>query len=152
MPENNTSLEAETISKRPRMITLLSILVLLVGLYHLLKLSQTILQWDILSSLPLMISPVYLAIQGLVWGITGPVIFWSLWTGKNWGRWFCLTAVLIYTAAFWIDLIWISEPTVLKNRWGVNLILSILGLGGSYIFLTAKSSRDYFTRNPATID
>ena len=52
-PKNITSQE----HKRPTGITFLSILYILVSVFHLLKFSQVILRWNILQKLPLAVSP-----------------------------------------------------------------------------------------------
>ena len=152
MPENNLLSENKHRRNRPRTITLICSLFLLFGLFNIIKLSQAILQWKTLISLQISISPLYLGISGFVWGISGIVISWSLWVGKSWARKLATGIILLYTITFWIDLIWIAEPTVLQTRWLVNLCLTIIGLPTIYFSLYSKFSQDYFKANPATID
>jgi len=140
-----TSLPDGSLSKdRPRMITFLSILIFLISLFHLLKLSQVIIQWDILTTIPLTVSPLYLAADGLVWWISGLILTWGLWTGRSWTRKIGLSLALIFAAVFWIDLIWITEPDILQTRWLINLVFTVLGLSGIFIILNTASSRDFF--------
>jgi hypothetical protein len=152
MPENKTFNGSEEKRKRPRIITYLSILVFLFSSFYLLRFSQVLIQWDILVDLPLSISPHYLMINGLVWGLSGLVLGWGLWTGRSWARNFCFIYALIYAAFFWIDLIWVAEPIVLQTRWIFNLAVTLLALPCVYFCLNSNSSRNYFNRNPATID
>jgi len=58
---------------------------------------------------------------------------------------------LLYSFVFWIDRIWIAEPEGLAQRWPINLLLTILGLGMILLIVNRKSSRDYFQENPAKI-
>lgn len=140
-----TSLPDGSLSKdRPRMITFLSILIFLISLFHLLKLSQAIIQWDILSTIPLTVSPLYLAADGLVWWVSGLILTWALWTGQSWTRKIGLSLALIFAATFWIDLIWITEPDILQTRWLINLVFTVLGLSAMFIILNTASSRDFF--------
>ncbi len=140
-----TSLPDGSLSKdRPRMITFLSILIFLISLFHLLKLSQAIIQWDILSTIPLTVSPLYLAADGLVWWVSGLILTWALWTGRSWTRKIGLSLALIFAAAFWIDLILITEPDILQTRWLINLVFTVLGLSAMFIILNTASSRDFF--------
>jgi hypothetical protein len=152
MPENNTFTGSERKTKRPRIITYLSILAFVFSIFHLIRFSQALIQRDILIDLPLSISPLYLVVSGLVWGLSALVLVWSLWTGRSWARAFCLIFSLIYTFFFWIDLIWVADPIVLQTRWLFNLGLTLLALTSIYLILKSESSRNYFNRNPATID
>ena len=152
MPGKNIPPKNNHRRNRPRTITIISILFFLFSLFNILKLIQVILQWKTLISLQLSIFPLYLAVSGFVWGISGLFITWSFWTGKSWARKPTLVIILLYTIKFWIDLIWIAEPTVLQTRWIINLILTVIGLPAVYLSLYSRSSQNYFNGNPATID
>lgn len=152
MPQNEPSPEKSQRLSRPRNITVLSILILLISLFHLLKLSQVIIQWEFLSSLPITISPFYLAVDGLVWGVSGLILSWGLWTGQTWAGKAGLVLTLFFAAAFWIDLIWISEPEQLQTRWLINLVFTALGLSAVFLSLNLANSRIFFSGNPAKIN
>jgi hypothetical protein len=105
MPQNESSSEKSQRQSRPWNITVLSIFVLIISLFHLLKLIQVITQWEMLPSLP--------------------------------------------TGAFWIDLIWVSEPEQLQTRWLINLVFTALGLAAVFLSLNLTISRIFFSGNPA---
>lgn len=138
-------------NSRPALITLLSILFALGSLFFLLKFSQALLQWKNLKNLPLSISPAYLAVDGLVWWATGLVLSLALWRGKGWSRPTVMILSMVYSLKFWVDKIWIAEPESLAQRWPINLLLTIIGLGFILLVLSRKSSQDYFLENPAKI-
>jgi hypothetical protein len=138
--------------KRPRVVTGLSIGVFLISLYHLYKFSQVLINQRILKTLPLKVSPLYLAADGLVWGAFGVILSWGLWTGRPWARKACLVISICYACFFWIDLIWLSAPDQLQYRWIINLALTIIGLGMVFISITLPSSRAFFHGNPAKIN
>jgi len=140
-----------TSNNRPALITLLSILFALGSLFSFIKFSQTLLQWNNLKNLPLSISPAYLAIDGLVWWATGLVLSLALWRGKGWSRPAVMILSMVYSLVFWADKIWIAEPEGLAQRWPINLLLTIIGLGMIILVLNLKSTRDYFWENPAKI-
>jgi len=140
-----------TQNNRPALITLLSILFALGSLFSLIKFSQALLQWNNLKNLPLSISPAYLAIDGLVWWATGLVLSLALWRGKGWSRPAVMILSMVYSLEFWVDKIWIAEPEGLAQRWPINLLLTIIGLGMILLVLSRKSTRDYFWENPAKI-
>ncbi len=130
---------------------MLSILYIIISLFHLLKFIQVIIQWSILIKLPLSISPIYLAGDGLIWGSAGLILAGGLWAGKSWSSPAVMILSFLYSLVFWADRIWIAEPEGLAQRWPINLILTIIGLGMILLVLSRKSSRDYFRKNPAKI-
>jgi len=152
MSQNEHTADKSQRQSRPRNITVLSIFVLLISLFHLLKLSQVITQWEMLSALPITVSPFYLAADGFVWGISGLILSWSLWTGQAWAAKTGLVLALLFTGAFWIDLIWISEAEQLQTRWLINLVFTILGLPAVFLSLNLTNSRVFFSGNPAKIN
>ena len=149
MPQNEPSAEKAQRRIRPRNITVLSIFVLLFSIFHLLKLGQVITQWEMLSSLPITVSPFYLAADGFVWGVSGLILSWSLWTGQTWAAKAGLVLTLLFAGAFWIDLIWISEAEQLQTRWLINLVFTALGLPAVFLSLILTNSRIFFSGNPA---
>jgi len=138
--------------ERPWTITGLSLVVLLISLFHLLKLRQVITQWEMLSALPITVSPSYLAADGFVWGVSGLILSWSLWTGQTWAVKTGLVLTLLFAGAFWIDLIWISEAEQLQTRWLINLVFTVLGLAAVFLSLNLANSRVFFSGNPAKIN
>jgi hypothetical protein len=124
----------------------------MVSIFHLFNFIQFLINLQILQTLPITVSPIYLAVIGLIWGVLGLFLTWSLWTGKPWSQRAGLFLSLAYMIFFWIDLIWLAEPEVLKTRWLINLILTALGLPAVILILNLKSSRDYFSGNPVKID
>lgn len=138
--------------RRPRMVTVICLMFLLIGVSHLFKFIQVLLNLRILQSLPLTVSPVYLAVDGLVWGVSGLILSWSMWTGRPWAGKAGLVLALLFAAAFWIDLIWISEPEQLQTRWLINLVFTALGLSAVFLSFNLANSRIFFSGNPAKIN
>jgi len=138
--------------KRPRILTISSLIVCMVSLFHLFKFIQILINLQILQTLPITVDPIYLAVIGFIWGVLGLFLTWSFWTGKHWSQRVGLFLSLAYMIFFWIDLIWIAEPEVLQTRWLINLILTALGFPVVILILNLKSSNDYFSGNPAKID
>ena len=137
--------------RRPTGIKVLSILLFLISLFYLLKLSQVLLHWSRLEKLPLTISPFYLAADSLVWCVSAIILAWGLWVGRSWARPTTLIMSILFSLVFWADRIWIAEPEGLAQRWPINLILTIMGLGMILLILSLKSSRGFLQKNPAKI-
>lgn len=129
---------------RPKIVTLLSIGTLVFSCYHLLRLSQILSHWEILTDLPLSQEPAMQVMDSMVWSGTGVLVAASLWQGKRWAWTGSLLYGITYTVIQWIKYIWIFEPAALQDRWPVNLALTIIGLGGLAAILNLKSTRSYF--------
>ena len=151
MPKNESSSEKSQRQSRPWNITVLSIFVLIISLFHLLKLIRVITQWEMVSSLPITVSPFYLAADGFVWGLSGLILSWGLWTGQTWAGKAILVLALLFAGTFWIDLIWVSEAEQLQTRWLINLVFTSLGLAAVFLCLNLTTSRIFFSGNPAKI-
>ena len=67
--------------KRPFLVTLLALLVLSITIIYLVRLVNSITLWNFLAALP-GISPLYLALTGLIVTLAGTLLFWGLWTGN----------------------------------------------------------------------
>ncbi len=136
--------------KRSWPITLLALIVLFVGVVHWMKFFLAIQQWDTLENAPLLISPLYLALAGLGWGLVSVPLVWGLWTGKLWAWYGIQIAGAFYYLATWVDLAWIAAPDLACTRWPFTLGVSILGL--IYLFGTVHypANRRFFERTLAS--
>lgn len=119
--------------------------------WHFYRSIQALLDFQTLSSLGLVVSPLYLAGNGLVWGAAGAFLSWVIWKRKPWSPTAGTLLSFLYMIYFWADRMLFAQPDVLIRRWPVNLVLTILGLGGALITLNHSSSRRYFQKNPAKI-
>ena len=124
--------------KRPWPVTLLALLVLFIAVIHWTKFVIAIQQWDTLKSALTLVSPLYLALTGLGWGLVSIPFGWGLWAGKPWAWLGIQIAGALYTLAAWIDLLWVAAPDLAPTRWLFTLGLSILGL--SFLFATVHCS------------
>jgi hypothetical protein len=133
---------------RPRILSVLVIFIFLAALFQVYKFIQVLLQWSKLTELPLTVSPIYLAGSGIIWGLSGLVLSWGLWTGRSWSRKTGLVLSLAYAAFIWVDMTLIAEPDILKNRWLINLFYTILGLTSTWLVLNLTKTRNYISSKP----
>ncbi|HEX7974228.1 MAG TPA: hypothetical protein VF498_07455 [Anaerolineales bacterium] len=101
---------------RPFRVTLLALGVLSIAALHLLRLGQAVQEWIFLSGL-LPISPLYLALSGLAWGLVGLALASGLWLGKHWAPRLTRLAVPAYGLYYWLDRLLLVNPVV----WRTNL-------------------------------
>lgn len=149
-----TDLDAHTdppINTRPKLLTLLAILVFVFSIFQIFVFGQVLYQWELLAALPLSSEPILLAGSSLMWGITGIYLSFSLWTGKSWARIGSMSYWTFFSICSWIRLVWIVEPTTLQSRWPVNLVITVIGLGSLFVILSLKSTRSYFKINAVKI-
>jgi len=132
---------------RPVGIFLLNYSLVLFSLFQLLKFSQVLLRWKVLSSLALSISPVLQGVEGLFWALTGSVLAWSSWKRKPWSPAAILLAGVIFTLLSWIKLFLFAERIVLENRWPANLAATIIGISSLIGILRLRSSQAYYGKN-----
>lgn len=151
MPGNVTSSNIPQGKDRPLGVTLLSIVFLIISFFHLFKFLMVVLQYSSLSVLQMTVSPIYLTADGLIWGLTGIFLFWSLWTGKSWSSPAAIALSLVFCLAFWADRFWIADPNSLQTRWPFNLAVTLISQTGILLVLNLKSSRRFFRKNPAKI-
>jgi len=124
--------------KRPWPVTLLALLVLFIAGVHWMKFVIAIQQWDTLKRALTQVSPLYLALTGLGWGVVSLPFVWGLWTGRPWAWLGIQIAGTLYVLAAWADLLWVAAPDLAPTRWPFTLGLSILGL--SFLFAAVHCS------------
>ena len=113
---------------RPLSVTILALGVLTIAGFNLVRFYQAIQLWDFLSEFPTL-SPLYIVLSGLVWGVACLALAWGLWRGYTLARRFTFIFAVAYTLYYWIDRLWISSPglpTNLPFSAGVNLILLLV--------------------------
>lgn len=133
-------------ARRPRSVTLLSLLVLSIAGFNLVRLVQTIGQWNFILDLGA-ISPLYLATGAVFWIIVGALIFWGLWIGKPWAPVATCVVGILYIVWFWLDNQFVMDPA---GR-GLNLIfqlsMQLVLLSLIFIILSRPATKTYFRRN-----
>ena len=93
---------------RPLSVTLLALVVLCITVLNMARLVLVIVRWEFLADLP-GASPFYISLTGLIWGVAGIVLFWSLWRGLSWAVHLTRAMMLTYAAYYWLDRIFLSE-------------------------------------------
>lgn len=99
---------------RPWSVTLLALGVLSIAGLNLTRMVLALRLWDLLTTW-LGVSPLYLALSGLVWGLVGLPLFWGLWRGLRWAPRLAEALALSYALYYWLDHIFLvdhrlSEP------------------------------------------
>ena len=128
---------------RPIRVTLLAVGVLTITSLYLLRLIEAVRQWQFLTGLT-GVSPLYLALTGLIWASAGLLLFWGLWRGHARAARFAPGYLLVFALYNWLDRIVIANPAISLANWPVTAVLTIVGLAYTFWALRARASRDYF--------
>ena len=128
---------------RPIRVTLLALGVLTITGLHLLRLVEAVRQWQFLTGLP-RVSPLYLALTGLIWASAGLPLFWGLWRGHTRAARFAPGYLLVFALYYWLDRIFIANRAVSLANWPVSLALTVFVLAYTFWALRARASREYF--------
>jgi len=142
-----TALQPElVVVHRPFSVTLLATMGLSIVGFSLVRLIQTINQWEFLLSLRAFL-PVYLSLSGIVWGSISLAIVWGLWNGKNWApnatRFACV-AWLIY---YWADTILVSDPAGRNMNQFFIFCVQFAFLAFVFVTLASPKVKHFFRRN-----
>jgi len=127
---------------RPFSVTLLAIGVLTLALAGLVRLGQAITLWDFLTSLD--ISPIYLAITGLLVGIAGLLAAWGLWWGLPWTPRFCIGYLLALFSFYWIDRLFLTQSLIGKVNTPFAMGVTVLVIGFMVWVFRREKSRKFF--------
>lgn len=148
--DQNTTLPNNQ-EQAPRILILLLVAVVIFALSHLFQFIQVLTQSKTLSLLGLEITPIYLALDGLIWGAIGFFMAWSIWAKRVWSPVLGSLFTILYSLYFWIDQLFISQQDFLARRLPVNLVFTIFGLSAILTILNLRSTRAYFGKNTVKI-
>ena len=88
--------------KRPFVVTLFSLLVLLLAAWNVFQIFSVWQRYDLMRTLDLTTEANLLIVIGLTWAIGFGLAAWGLWRLRSWGRTWMLIAIVAYQAQQWI--------------------------------------------------
>ncbi|HEY59580.1 MAG TPA: hypothetical protein G4N92_02670 [Anaerolineae bacterium] len=130
---------------------LLSIFLLIFTGFGLLRLYGSLTLWEYLQEIGLRSSPLYLAITGGLWVITGVIgIFFHL-SKRKWSIAYMRILSLVFSIWFWLDL-WIFQPQDRRvHNWEFQLIFNILVLVLVFGLSALQLYKSYSTKSAEPI-
>ena len=130
---------------RPRPVTLVAFGVLTIAGLYTARLLLALARWQDLNSFS-GVSPLYIAITGLVWTGCAWPLTWGLWRGRPWAPRWARLAGLVYTVYYWLDRLGIAARQAgslpVNFLFAAGLNLTCIGL--LYWGLSMKKSRAFF--------
>jgi hypothetical protein len=141
-----SSPEADEKPDRPKSVTMLAVMVLILAGLNLDRLIQSLLQWNFLQAL-LPISPVFLAASGLVWGAAALVLFVGLWSGRSWAHGLARWGSLAFFLYHWLDRLLLENPVTWRFKTPFFIGLTVLTLGLVFWILSRPKVKSFFRRS-----
>ena len=127
--------------RRPFLVTLLALLVLSITGLYLLRFITALSLWSFLGDLP-RVSPLYLALDGLVWAVIGLLVFWGLWRGSAWTPRVTRVTALVFVLNLWIERTLLAGNGFYQSDWPFVLGLTVVLL--AFVFWTTVRSSAFF--------
>lgn len=129
--------------KRPFAVTLLILEVLIFTGLNGFRCLDAFRYWDYLSSIAISISPLYLALSGALWFLTGSVLIWMTWRAKPTAPKMMRAFAVVYGLYYWVDR-WLLTVSTLRERWPFAVLMTIIGLAFVFIVLSRPKVTDFF--------
>ncbi len=114
--------------KRPFVVTLLSLLVLLLAAWNVFQIFSVAQHYDLMNALNLTTQANLLLVIGLTWSIGFGLAAWGLWRLRSWGRTWMLIAIIIYQAQQWIMRFTLVRSSDEVIRRPADVFLSLLSI------------------------
>jgi hypothetical protein len=125
-------------SSRPKRVTFLAILALIIAIFNGIRIGETIFFWKILIEFDG--QSLYTLISGVVWLLSGLLLVWGLWTGKSWSWGAALGFFITYPAWYWLDRLLVQTP---HTNWPFSLRLTVIFLCLVLPILFSRRTRRY---------
>lgn len=121
------------IFKRPWIIFVLAVGFSIFSLVAFIRFYEALALRQVLASLPVTVSPLYLALTGLFWGIFGVITVVGLWRIKKWGLNAARILAVTYAGYYWINQVFVGTSEIRSSNWpflgGVTVVLLAAVLG-----------------------
>jgi len=146
---------AATTVRRPFRVTILALGVLIITVANLTRFVLSLREWNFLASQP-GVSPLYLALSGLVWTLIGTCLVWGLWSARPWAPRLMQAGTLTYALYYWLDMVFLQDHPVsgagealraiLPTNWLFSAIVTIVCLAFMAWTLSRAKVQAYFAQ------
>jgi hypothetical protein len=130
--------------KRPSVVTLFSLLVLLLSVWNAFQVLSVVQRYDLMSTLNLSTEADVLIVIGLTWTIGFGLAAWGLWRMRSWGRTWMLIAIVAYQLQQWIMRFSLMRASDEVIRRPADVFLSLLSIAVVWGFLFIPKIRQRF--------
>ena len=114
--------------KRPFVVTLFALLVLLLAAWNVWQVLSVLQRYDFMRSLNLTTEANILIVIGLTWAIGFGLAAWGLWRLQSWGRTWMLIAIVAYQLQQWLMRLSLMHSSAEVIRRPADAFLSMLSI------------------------
>ncbi len=130
--------------KRPFVVTLFSLSVLLLAAWNVFQVFSTVQNYDLMRTLGLNTEANLLIIIGVTWAIGFGLAAWGLWRLRSWGRTWMLIAIVAYQVEQWIMRFALVRSSDEVVRRPADLVLALLSIVVVWSFLFIPKIRSLY--------
>jgi hypothetical protein len=132
--------------KRPFVVTLFSLLVLLLTAWNIFQIISVWQRYDLMRTLNLTTEANLLIVIGATWAIGFGLAAWGLWRLRAWGRTWMLIAIIVYQAQHWIMRFALMRSPDEVIRRPADVLLSLLSIALVWGFLFIPKIRRLYVK------
>lgn len=121
------------IFRRPWPVVILTLTVLVFSAGQAARAVNGVVLWDFLLEVQQTVSPLYLALTGMLWAVFGLRVVWWLWLGRA-QAWIGLIVLAIsYTVYYWIEQFLLMTSPLRRTNWPFMAVVSVLAIAAALI-------------------
>jgi hypothetical protein len=130
--------------KRPFLVTMLAVSVLMFTFYNAVRFATALRQWDWLMIRMPTPGAAYIAATGLFWALVLLAVTLNLWLGWKWVRPTTALSLALYMSYYWLDRLFFSALP--RENWLFALGVTILYTLFTALALNLPGSQKFFQR------
>lgn len=110
--------------RRPFLLSLLAIAFLLFAVNGFIRFGAALANWDVLTAAGMHPGPIYPALTGAAYGLSGLAAALGLWLGWQKAGRLARGLALFYAAWYWIDKLFIATNPIARTNWPAALLIT----------------------------
>ncbi|PKO04118.1 MAG: hypothetical protein CVU41_18625 [Chloroflexi bacterium HGW-Chloroflexi-3] len=128
--------------KRPFLLKLIILSLLIIAVMGWLRVYQSIYQWETLVRFGVQPGPWYSLISGALIGVLGTFGALSTWLRLSWGQKYVQISIVILAASWWLDYLVFSQSSIAFYNLPFRIVATSIYLGFvfGYFYLTKNKS------------
>ena len=130
--------------KRSFGVTLLLWMVLILSAWGAVRFFAALRWWNVLYEFDASLSPLYLSITGVGWGVAGGVLLSGILRRKEWTPSAIVASVLVWLIEYWIERVLFQSP---RANLPFALTLSIPAIVITWILAVLPGTKYYFAKS-----
>jgi len=130
--------------KRPFGVTLLLWMVLMLSAWGVIRFVAALRWWDVLNEFEAGLSPLYLSITGVGWGVAGGVLLSSILNAKTWARPAIIASAFLWLMEYWIERSFFQSP---RANLPFALICSVTVIAITAILTILPGTKSFFAKS-----